>query len=625
MANDPGADSFLGANYAKLVDALNKAGDPNRAAVLRGQGGAFVDPGKSPRINVPAWDGIIRVGPRPIVTPEDWATQRAAERAGVASPLSAEIQGEIARRRDFARNIPNSATPDYMAGLSQYINAVDNVQDFMATLAVGGRLALGAAELGLALSARLIPALAPEAGLLAARLGARFLPVIGWALLAADLLNLLTRVGVALGPFYGLACGGPRDALAAAAVPFLTAGLFKGLGAIIPRRLGVPALRADKGNKSKFGRAAARMPGGRVPRFPSGSKYGPLSVSFADAITAAQVGADMIGYGVSLGGIVGAISDTAFSTARGPSTAGRVARSPRVNHAYRDLIAPRLAGLSDAALWHRQLAARTLATVPLILAEPDLGGDELYVLAWIAAYTAIEPVQWDQPGLPWRDLVAGAGDAHWFGWPVEDPGSRETVTAYGLDPDGLTPWPLPGAPLEITPRDYLEELAPRITRGLQAWLMRAPDDPLRAFVAELSGAHTERAFCWLEGSTHWPEWKLSPDVCVLESMLRANVWPVMSDDPVRLYTAWDQARRQLADESRGWLTRDELEAIFDGHGVPLLRLLAPDAPLSPAWFLPFDETTGAPGPQVSAPTLAQARELALAYQRAAASGQLASS
>jgi len=48
MANDPGADSFFGTNYAKMLDALDRVGDPNRAAILRGgRSGVFTDVAKS--------------------------------------------------------------------------------------------------------------------------------------------------------------------------------------------------------------------------------------------------------------------------------------------------------------------------------------------------------------------------------------------------------------------------------------------------------------------------------------------------------------------------------------------------------------------------------------------------
>jgi hypothetical protein len=682
VANDPGADSFVGAQYAKMLDALDKVGDPNRAAILRGGGsGVFTDTVKSPQINIPNWDGIIRAGPRPQLTPDDWAVQRAAEKAGTASPLSAEVQAEIARRRDFARNIPQSATPEYMGGLSQFINAVDNVQDFAATIAFGGRLALAGAEMAVnrlspgasaALAAEIGAAAGRAAGAAAAasfdrallelgqlaaagdaaaarslaatlaareaavaaatraaagraaafaalglgsRILARFLPFLGWALLAIDLLNLLTRLAVYLGPGYALACAGPRDALAALALPFMNTAFFRGLGRLLPRKLGVPALRASGGNKPKLGSKAARQPNGRKGFAPSASQLGGLSGAMAVGLTAGQVGADFAGYGVSLGGIVGAMSDTAFSTARGGAGSLAGHRSPKVNHDYQTLIAPRLAGLSDAALWHRQLAARTLATVPLLLAEPELCGDELYVLAWIAAYCAIEPVQWEQAGLPWRELLAGASGAHWFGYPVRDPGSREAVEQYGRDPDALTPWPTRGNPLEITPAVYLDELAPKIARGLERWCRIERDEALTAFVMELSTAYTERAWVWLSGEPDFPRWKLSPAVGVFESMLRANVVPVISDDLDKLLTAWQECERLLTDSDRSWLTQDELEAIFERHGTPLLRLLPPDAPLPDCWQLPHDELTGQPGDMVAAPSLREAQALALQYQK----------
>lgn len=614
--NDPGPPSYIANEWSRFLDGLGRAGDPNTDAYIRGQVAARVQPGKTPQINIPAWNDVIRTGPRPIVTREDRETQRAFERAGLPSPLAPNIQAELARRQRFARDIPNSATPGYLGGLNQALNAVDNVQDLALTALIGARIGLGLTEAGFALAAARLSGAAAGAAGGAANLIPRLFPVIAGGLRVVGMLNWIAAAIALLGPLYALACGGPRDALSAASIPYINKALFAALGRVAPRRLGMPALRGPRGPKGKIGAAASKMPGGRRGRAPNGGRYGALSFTFAEALQAAQAAEAMTGYGLALGGVVGAVSDTAFSQARGSRGMAGGPRSPAVNHEYAALLAPRLAGLSDGALWHRQLAARTLATAPLILANPDFYGDETYILTWLMVYLAQEPVSWDQVGLPWRDIISRAGAARWRGYVPTNPVTRDELRELGRDPDDPGPWPLDGLPDELTAAHYLDELAPKIGRELVRWLEADPLDPRRAFVAEVSGSATERFWYWLEDSAEWPRWELTEDIGLLESFALSSRWPIVSDDPEAIARAWTASTTKLADEGRKWLTADELDTIWDAAGSPLLRLLPPDAPIPEAWLLPYDQATGQPGELVGAPTLEEAQALWKDYQAA---------
>lgn len=614
MANDPGPPSFLAEQLGKFLDGLDKAAHPNRTAYVRAQLAARVEPGKTPQINIPAWNDVIRTGPRPVVSDEDRATHRAFQRAGLPSPLSPAIQAEIARRQRFAQSIPNAATPGYLAGISQALNAADNVQDMALTAAVAARLGLGLTEAGFGLAAARLGGAAGAAAGGVAGLVPRLFPVVTGLLRVAGMLNWIGIALLLLGPLYALACGGPKDFGRALGIPFLNQLLFRGVRLLAPRRLGIPALRAPKGNKGKIGAAAGKGPGGRRGRPPTGGRFGALSFSFAEALQAAQSAEALTGYGLALGGVVGMVSDTAFSQARGSLAAPGGPRSPAVNHEYAALIGPRLVGLSDAALWLRQTSARTMATVPLILAEPEFYGDDTYVLAWIAAYLAQEPVSWDQGGLPWRDIIARARGASWRGYIPQDGATRDELRELGRDPDDPGPWPVAGLPAEITPAHYLDELAPKIGAALVRWLEVDPMDPLRAFVAELSGTVTDRYWTWLEDSPDWPRWELTEDVGVLESFVLSNRWPIITDDPDAIARAWTQSRQLLTDTDRKWLTADELDRIWDAAGSPLLRLLPAEAEIPREWFLPFDQATGEVGEVVGATTLPEAQEQWRLYQ-----------
>jgi len=282
-------------------------------------------------------------------------------------------------------------------------------------------------------------------------------------------------------------------------------------------------------------------------------------------------------------------------------------RSPEVNRAFARLVAPGLAGLKKGPAWHREQCARALGSAPIILRDPWTFGDNLYGLTWIVVYACVEPLMWDTQGLPWQAAVQKHLPAAWRAFEVRDPVTRGILAELGIDPDGESPWPVGGSPLELDSVRLVRELGAEISNALRRWLEERPADPWRRLVAELSMRVTERLWVWLEGADDWPQWTLAPVTAVWESLFRASRWPASGDPPDAMLAAWAASERAVEAQGGGFLGGPELDRIWEAHGVPLIRLRTGQGPPPPEAFLPWDPETGRPEQIAGAPTIEEAR------------------
>jgi hypothetical protein len=585
MPNDPGPSSWLEKNYRQFLDGLEQVGTGEAKRLAQGQLAVRVDRPKVPTINVPAWDDIIRLGPRPTLTDEDWRIQKHFERARLPSPLTEEKQQAIADRRAMVERIRNSALPEYQQGVAAMATAVDNVQDAALTASVAGRI--------------LIPAVG--------RLG----PYIAPAVLAlGNLATLLNWIGLGVylfGIAYTLACQGPRAAIANAAVPHLAGYAFKGLRGVLPRQRGIP-MPAGRGPKP--GHLAAMAWGtasGRAIVNATGTRWAGLRISFGEALQAAQVASDLTGYGISLGALMGFIGETTYANQRLAQGEKVRVRSPYVNHLYDELTRPLTSRLGRGAAWHREQCCRALASAPFVLRDPELWGDTLYALTWLVVYTSVEPLAWDTQGIRWRDQIIANADAEWTAWDTRDLTTRGALEEHGIDPDAASSWPLPGSPRTITTSQLVLELGPEIARALDRWTLAAPTDPLRRFVGELAMKTTERLWAWLEDSRDYPRWSITPATAVFESLIREARWPIASDPPELLQKAWTQSELYVTTTGNKQIDQPELDRIWEHAGTPLLRLLPDTAPMPPEWFVPYDEQTSESADVAYGQTVSEAR------------------
>jgi len=573
MPNDPGPSSWLEGQYRKFLEGVELVGAPNAPRLARVEAPVRVDRPKEPQITLPHWNDVVRTGPRTIVTPEDYATHRHFEKAGLRSPLAPELQQEIADRRAMAKRISNSAIPEYQRGVATMMTVVDNVQDAALTMAVGARIT--AVALG--------------------RFGQWIAPAVAGLGRVALALNWL---GLALGLFgiaYAFACQGPRDAIAQARSAAMAAYLFKGVRAIVPRAQGIPTPFPSAGSKGRHGVAMFGIPSGREVANRRASRWARAIPSFGEVLQIGQVAYDHLGYGLALGAIMGFSSETAYAGARQAQGETVRLRSPAVNHELARVMSSRVAGLGRGALWHRHQCARALASSLFILRDPWSWGEELYGLTWLTVYASLEPLMWDTHGLPWRDPVIDHLDgATWEAWEIHDPVTRGILEELGVDTSSQ-PWPVPGSPVELGAERVLLELGKEVGDSLRAWLEEEPLSAWRRMVAEMSMYVCERVWWWLEGANDYPGWRLAPATAVWESLFLASRWPVLSDPIERIQAAWAASEQYCRDTGRQAIPVEELDRIWRDAGTPLLVLRGDQAPMPAEFFAPWDEESGAVG------------------------------
>lgn len=196
-------------------------------------------------INIPGFNDIIHLRPKAKITEEELTEHRARRKRREPSNLSERQLEEIDRRRDRYIRMKQSHTPDLVKSISVVMTALDDVEDGLITAAVLGRIMV-----------RILP-----------RLMGRFVPVIGWALLASDIINLFQIMGW---------------------LPFSPTS----------------AKRTKEGLTN-------RNPWGRVAKLNRLKKIKRVVPTIGEALEVAQTTDQLFGVGVCLGSIVGMFVDAA--------------------------------------------------------------------------------------------------------------------------------------------------------------------------------------------------------------------------------------------------------------------------------------------------------------------------
>lgn len=586
MPNDPGPTSWDPKEYERALRNIQSAGEANAARLARARTMVRVDDAGNPTIRVPEWRDVVRVGPRPIVTPEDRAIARDFKRRGLPSPLAPEVQAELDRRNEVAKHIRDNPVPEYQRSVATVVTAVDNLNDAAVTASVAGNVAM------------------PFLG----RFGTWLAPAVSALGAIATFLNWIAWAVIAWGVAYAYVCQGPRAAAAAVSGQALGNAFFKSLRLVMPRRSGIANPRTGRDRKAGVAAMHAGIPDGRRATTAGMSRWARARPSFAEALQVAQTAYDVTGYGLSLGALYGFTAETTYTATRIKRGSPGEPRSPRVNHELQSILAPHVEILSDAALWHREQCCRAIAAAPLVLRDPDFFGDELYALTWLTFYVSLEPLMWDTFGVSWRETVISGLPAAWRPWDVRDLVSRDALRDAGIDPDAPRTWPIPGNPYELDSDRLVLEIGPEIGAALRRWLYAAPSDPLRRFVAELSIHVCERVWYFLEASPYVPTWELSPTSAVWESITMADRWPVISDDADAMMAAFRDCENYVETTGRKYIDVEVLDRIWADRGVPLLRIVGDGSSDLREFLQPYDPKTGAPAETAAGTTVAEARE-----------------
>lgn len=575
MPLDFGVSELIGTEYRRFLEGLADLSDGGqraaRAAAARVRRGETA----TRTISVPGWDDVVHVQPRPTITPAMREAHYAARRNNQPSPLSGELQQEIQRRADRARSMRSSAAPEYARAYGQVMTALDNVQDLLTTVTTVGRVALaggarlldamGPAALATAAERAALAeaeaagflarsALARRAGLgLGARTIGRLIPILGPILLAADVLKLITWLGLLMFPGYAAACAGLSAAAAAGALPAAQAMLGKRAG------------------KQRLGQLGKLNPWSMTARLDRARTLRSWRPSIYNLMEVAQTTDQLFGVGVSFGGLVGLVTESAFST-----EAGRRGLPVRVDASgagasIHRLLAPRLQATSTPELTDLQTAGAVLAHGPVLQRVQEVFSFAEHVDALVAQAAAWSILR------PWIELeqfpdALAFGLDHW--WAPPAPRWLETraiVIAETGEWDGQGRWPLLGAPERVQGERYMQDTATEIPGALLALVRGVDETPGAGFAAAVAVLIADRAAILMTGATDAVRLRWTPDWALAEGLALAGRVPLASEDEHKLMAFWTSALGEMQRQGRQQLPAETYDQLATEAGIHLLR------------------------------------------------------
>jgi len=567
-------------------------------------------------VSIPGWDDVFHIVPQARASREERDAHYAARRRGQPSPLSEELQASIERGGRRARSMARSPAPEYAKAAGQALTALDNIQDFLSTTVTFGRLLLRPAERAInrfgtlpaetALreaaerrayldvvrrlkAGELITStvLAEAQGLarreaslmlgrgalaLGARTIGRVIPVLGYVALAGDLLRLLTWLGLLTFPFYSAICAGIPGALAS----------------------GVPAMIGGKALKLRAGGIALNNPFSRKARLQRSRSLRTWKPSYYNLIEAAQTTDQLFGVGVSLGALMGTVTDTAFAVeqrARGLDV--EFSAQPLQDSIYR-LFAPGTRVIPTPALADHRAAAGVLVSGATIGRTQEQFSIEEHAEALVA-----QAVAWSflSPFIMSPAMDEAINLAEGETWAPPRWGQRELaerVQAEGEAFDGGELWPFPDAPGRIRGLDLVRDRAPEITAGLADLLIPHRNDVTGAFLGAVASRIIEHSTIALTGTTDAVQYELIPLYQTLQSLAEQNHLPSIDagEEALALYFAdcadWLEPRRAR------FIPLPVLQELARARGVTLIRMLPGDAPWPEGLVIESDEPPAGP-------------------------------
>jgi hypothetical protein len=531
-------------------------------------------------INVPGWGDVIHFTPAYQPTKAEADEFFGARRQNRDPNISRDAFDSLTSREAAKDRMASSAQPGYAQAVGQMMTAVDNVQDALATAATVGRLVVNPA----------LGALGHFAPGLAGKIGARLIPGIGWILGAADLLNLLSWLGLGGLIGYGALCQGFRGAYAPAVAQ---AGL-RGLAGLRPC-----------GGKAKVGQLADLNPFASAGRLKNARRAARSLPGIGNLLEAAQTTDQLFGVGVSLGGLVGTVMEGAYAaTGAGRGQGTRVnpsALDPRSTYrgpaggtlAYADAVgllarfAPgtlaRVRETSDVGLRRKWQLARVLADAPMLLADQGALSERDYSGALVALCFAVE--------LFGEELAGADVDAMLLELAALEVGPVAVVPPYlgallGASADqgaSVGAWALPGAPRAVSGAALAGAYAPALADAMRAWLLPRREDVAGMFLGACYVHANARVWSMLTGEREPFAWRFTPDFVILQSLMESSYYPADSAPESVLWGWWSELRSTVEETEARSLSPRELLGSAARHGVPIiyaeqpyLRASAPD-------------------------------------------------
>lgn len=637
------------AEWERFAKGYEQLVNVEREEALKAYRKSKASPDGSSLIALPGWSEIIHTSVPYQPSPTEAREYYAAKRAKRPPDLPPYVTAELRRREQVKERIARSPDPAYANSFGSILTALDNVQDFMSTLATAGRLGLwagpralqaiapgasegtaralgtvaarraaatAAAEFAETVAARAAagnlvaklalnnPALyaaaernfiktAAEAAFrlafnraalgIAGRLAARFIPVLGWIVLASDLLNLLSFLAMMATPTYALLCAGPQAALAA----------------------GVPAALFKQGLKRETWRMHNLNPFSQKSVARRALRTAPRLPGMSNLLEVAQTTDQLFGIGISLGGLVGLLNGVSFglfemSQGRSVELRGgpEVARgSPGLTSAFPGAD-PELARLARGEVVQRfepgrvwdpatrrmvQQAATIAATVPAVQAVQHYFTEDEHLLVALAHREALALLRWASDPEPLAELLPAAVSARWSAPLSVAADTVEWAAATGRDLERGRHWWLPGSPESITGEQYVAHHARAVPGALRDFLMPRRAAPIAALYGGLVMDTNEAAWLLAENDPDLFRVELTTDARLVSSFCEDGWMLAPGQGEAKVWAMWQAARRELEAREESSLRPGRWAALAAAAGVTLVPMLPSTAAVPAVW------------------------------------------
>jgi hypothetical protein len=518
-------------------------------------------PGYQNIISPVGWEDVVRWPHGPALTGADFREVLKAAREGRLPNLPDDVIAAVGAAIEQRNRMLGAPDAEITSSWGRIYNAIDNVQDLIVTAGLLGKLAVW---------------IAPEAlGFLA--------PVAGAALTVAGLLAMLNLLAMIAAPLLTLLCKGPAQALVA----------------------GVPALLFGPALKARAWKAALLSPLSR-----SGWLRGALGPFtrrnwIALLSQAPQVTTSLWGYGISLGAIVGVITQSAagiaaeirgdpvhwppFRPASGtprepflrepgqpqPDTPGGAQLHQLINRPLHDDAVP------DIVLLHQ--CATIMVAAPSVLRRPEIVTPEIYTQTLAALAQAQTVVYRRLHGYAWQPLLEEALDHGLSSYLVAPTHSLPLYEEHGLAEGDWLPWDVPGAPLTITGEKFMATYPASLQAGVERFCRQHERTGWGSLAGALVNQMVDESWEQLAGQDFPIRWEFTPDWYLLTNLAECNRIPLPTARPQDLWALWQAAKADLEAHGAGWYTAERWDELGARFGVRMIRLLPPDAPWPPEW------------------------------------------
>jgi len=231
---------------------------------------------KPAEVWIPGFSDIVHVKTKYRYTPEEAVELQKPYEKRDWDKVSEGAKAEYWRRVAVAKRMAASPTPGFVRSIGQIMTFLDDTEDAITTAAVFGRIIIKVAP----------------------RIFGRFIPIVGWMFVGADIINFFNIFRHL--PFSPK--GGKRRAWdVETSCPFTKKGRLKSY---------------DRAHVVMHGKSFFKI----IKRFPVLGKYASYMPSMPEMIEIAQTSDMLFGIGLCLGPIIGGIEDTIFGLIKAPQT-----------------------------------------------------------------------------------------------------------------------------------------------------------------------------------------------------------------------------------------------------------------------------------------------------------------